>query len=153
MFAESYQIVQEHYDMSGHVYRIISVKGIELSSIFFLQFAQILEYIFPSNFVIWLFQASLDKFVEFYLIISNHIASIRIASNRIIVGNNLEFWKSYLIVLFLIARLARSDPRNSFLCCPCIFIFVLAFSFLSLHFVPFPQFRTSLDMFENHIES
>ena len=44
MFAESYQIVQEHYDMSGHVYRIISVQGIELSSIFFLQFAQMLEY-------------------------------------------------------------------------------------------------------------
>ena len=35
---------------------------------------------------------------------------------------------------FLIARLARSDPRNSFLCCPCIFLFVLAFSFSSLHF-------------------
>ena len=35
---------------------------------------------------------------------------------------------------FLIARLARSDPRNSFLCRPCIFLFVLAFSFSSLHF-------------------
>ena len=39
-----------------------------------------------------------------------------------------------LSVLFLIARLARSDPRNSFLCRPCIFLFVLAFSFSSLHF-------------------
>ena len=29
---------------------------------------------------------------------------------------------------FLIARLAQSDPRNSFLCLPCIFLFVLAFS-------------------------
>ena len=29
---------------------------------------------------------------------------------------------------FLFARLARSDPRNSFLCCPCISLFVLAFS-------------------------
>ena len=35
---------------------------------------------------------------------------------------------------FLIARLARSDPRSSFLCRPCIFIFVLAFSLLPLHF-------------------
>ena len=42
---------------------------------------------------------------------------------------------------FLVARLARSDPRNSFFLsslhfpfCPCIFLFVLAFSLLSLHF-------------------
>ena len=31
-------------------------------------------------------------------------------------------------VSFLIAQLAQSDPRNSFLCLPYIFLFVLAFS-------------------------
>ena len=37
-------------------------------------------------------------------------------------GSSPCLWRS-----FLIARLARSDPRNRFLCRPCIFLFVLAF--------------------------
>ena len=37
----------------------------------------------------------------------------------------------------LIARLARSDPRNSFLCRPCIFLFVLAFCSIYSNFTEF----------------
>ena len=51
--------------------------------------------------------------------------------NALNAGNYDLPFKTYI---FLIARLARSDPRNSFLCRPCIFLFVLAFSFSSLHF-------------------
>ena len=64
------------------------------------------------------------------------------------------FFEMLFVFTFLIARLARSNPRNSFLCCPCIFLFVLAFSFLCLHFHVCPcifirGFREFKEHFEN----
>ena len=51
-------------------------------------------------------------------------------------GDCCPSFQSFL-VRFLIARLARSDPRNSFLCRPCIFLFVLAFCAIYSNLIEF----------------
>ena len=55
----------------------------------------------------------------------------------------------FLIQIFLITRLARSDPKNSFLWHPCIFLFVLAFSFSSLHF--HKNIKTCQDILKSYV--